>query len=64
MESILEVNLGVNFRARDGGDNIVQEGKGVIICLGDVVQSSIIYTDAQFARQLGDQDNWADHRQF
>ena len=49
VESILKVNLGVNFRARDGGNNIVQEGKGVIISLSNVVQSSIIYTDAQFA---------------
>ena len=49
MESILKVDLGVNFRARDGGNNIFQEGKGVIISLSDVVQSSIIYADAQFA---------------
>ena len=28
VESILKVNLKVNFRARDGGNNIVQEGKG------------------------------------
>ena len=49
VESILKVNLGVNFRARDGGNNIVQEGKGLIISLSDVIQSSIIYADAQFA---------------
>ena len=64
VESIFEVNLWVNFRARDGGNYIVQEGKGVIISLYDVVQSSIIYTDAQFAGRLGDQDNQADQRQF
>ena len=64
MESIFEVNLGVNFRARDGGNNIVQEGKGAVISLSDVVQSSIIYTDAEFVGWLGDQDNRADKRQF
>ena len=57
MESIFEVNLQVNFRTRDRGNDIVQEGKGVVISLSDVVQSSIIYTDAQFAGRLGDQDN-------
>ena len=49
VESIFKVNLGVNFRTQDGGNNIVQEGKGVIISLSDVVQSSVIYADAQFA---------------
>ena len=45
VESILKVNLEVNFSSKDGGNNIVQEGEGVIISLSDVVWSSIIYTD-------------------
>ena len=49
MKSILEIIIEINFRARDGRNNVVQEGKGVIISLGDVVQLSIIYTDTQFA---------------
>ena len=50
VESILEVNLGMNFGARDGRNNVIQEGEGIIISLSDIVQSFIIYTDAQFAR--------------
>ena len=49
VNSVLEVNPGINFRARDGRLSVVQEGEGVIIGLVDVVQSFIIYIDAQFA---------------
>ena len=43
MECVLKVNLVVDFGARDGGDNTIQEKERTIISISDVVQSFVAH---------------------